>query len=106
MYLTADAIYYDGVKETIDHFSPDVIIANVGGNTFKIDEDKANGRLILNETDLHEIHKDVPEAVLVATHMEAINHYMTSRADLRNIAAENNFTDKLIVPEDGEVVEI
>ena len=48
----------------------------------------------------------VSEAIVVATHMEALDHATVSRADLRNAAqAAGVSDDRLRIPLDGELLE-
>lgn len=49
--------------------------------------------------------KVAPNAQFVASHMEAVNHLMLSRKDLREYAVEKGFSDKLLIPADGETCE-
>ncbi|MGK9286498.1 hypothetical protein [Sinorhizobium meliloti] len=52
--------------------------------------------------DVLSVHQAAPEALLIGSHMEAVNHFAVSRADLRAFARANGFADKL--PGDGETV--
>lgn len=99
-YLAADTIWYDGVEQAIQTHEPDVIIANLGGNAFD------NGRLIMDDNDLRLLQHHAPNADIVATHMEAVNHWVTSKDDLLAVAKQNHFVDQLHIPADGETVEL
>ncbi|RDD72595.1 hypothetical protein [Paracoccus versutus] len=54
--------------------------------------------------DVLSVHQAAPETLLIASHMEAVNHCTVSRADLRAFAQENGFLDRLLTPGDGETV--
>lgn len=106
LYLVGDTIWYEGVQRTLDTYKPEIILVNAGGNQFAMEsDDLEKGRLIFNAEDLYKLHQASPNSKLVATHMEAINHWYTSRQDLKDIANEHNFSDVLFVPEDGETIE-
>jgi hypothetical protein len=46
-----------------------------------------------------------PNAVVVATHMEALDHGTVARADLRALAEKEGIgDDRLLIPLDGEVL--
>ena len=47
-----------------------------------------------------------PQAVVIASHMEAVNHAMTTRAELRSYLAEHGLTARVMVPADGETIAI
>jgi hypothetical protein len=51
------------------------------------------------------VYEAVPGATLVASHMEAVNHATLSRQALRGFLAANAMTDRVRVPNDGEVLE-
>ncbi len=47
-----------------------------------------------------------PEAVIVATHMEALDHATVSRSDLRLLAeTEGIGARQLLIPGDGEILD-
>lgn len=97
LYLAGDTIWYDGVRGVIDLFHPEIIIANAGGNKIK-----GFHRLIMNEEDVKQLHNYAPDAIIVATHLEGVNHNMVTRRFLREFAISNGFSDKLFIPNDGE----
>ncbi len=56
----------------------------------------------MNKEDVYEVHKAAPEATLIASHMESVNHAALSRVELRQFLVEKNITNSVLVPEDGE----
>lgn len=48
----------------------------------------------------------LPGCIIVAVHMDAINHCMLSRKNLREYVRINNLTERVLIPEDGEKVEL
>ena len=53
-----------------------------------------------------QVHLAVPEAILIACHMESLNHWSLSKKELREYALENGFSDNLIIPDDGDMIEL
>ncbi|MCS4505788.1 MBL fold metallo-hydrolase [Arhodomonas aquaeolei] len=96
-YLAGDTVWNDHVQDSLSKHEPDVVILNAGDA--RIPE---LGSIIMGKQDVHEVHKAVPRATLVATHMESVNHATLSRDELRAFAAEQGMSDRLLVPEDGE----
>ncbi len=46
-----------------------------------------------------------PDAVVVATHMEALDHATVTRSELREFAVKSNVDEtRLLIPEDGQVL--
>ena len=98
-YLAADTIWYNKVAHAIAAHRPEVIILNCGNaQVFGL------GRVIMNASDVLEVHKAAPSATLVGTHMEAVNHCVLTRAGLRTFAEQQGFSQKLFLPADGETV--
>jgi L-ascorbate metabolism protein UlaG (beta-lactamase superfamily) len=99
IYLAADTIWYDKVAEAIAQHQPAVIIVNCGNaQAFGL------GRVIMNAADVLEVHKAAPAAMLVGTHMEAVNHCVLTRTQLRTYAQQQRFSDQLHLPADGETI--
>lgn len=96
LYIAGDTVWYEGVAETLAEHKPDVIVLNAGANRLSGD------RLVMDEEDVLAVHKACPDAVLVAVHMEAFNHWTLSRRQLWEYAGEKGFRDKLLIPADGE----
>lgn len=99
LYLAADTVWYPKIAETIAAHTPGVIIINCGNaQVFGM------GRLIMNASDVHEVHKAAPGAMLVGTHMEAVNHCALTRTGMHGYAEQNGFANRLLLPADGETV--
>jgi hypothetical protein len=50
------------------------------------------------------VARRVPEARVVAVHLDAINHCIETRADLHQRLADEGLTGAVSVPEDGAAV--
>ena len=59
----------------------------------------------MSKEDFYEAVKVAPNAQFVASHMEGVNHLMLSRKDLREYSEKKGFSDKLLIPADGETIE-
>lgn len=100
LYATGDTVWFGGVARTLSEQKPDVVLANAGGNT------AYQHRLIMDAEDLLRVHKALPDAAIVATHMEAVNHWALSREELRQFAVANGFDPQLRTPKNGEIIEL
>lgn len=61
--------------------------------------------LLMNEQDLLEFVELAPGTV-VANHMEALNHCPVTRGQLGDLLDQKGWTEKVLIPEDGECVEL
>jgi len=97
LYVAGDTIWYEGVQEVIDAHKPEIIIVNAGCNKF-LDTNP----LIMGKDDIYEVHKAAPNAKIIASHMEAVNHWTLSREDLKSFVDEKGIASNVLVPDDGE----
>jgi L-ascorbate metabolism protein UlaG (beta-lactamase superfamily) len=93
LYLAGDTVWYDPVAETLGRFDPDAVVLNGGAARF------TEGEPITMGVDDVTAVREATDAPVAAVHMEAINHCLLSREELR---AE---TEDVLVPEDGERIE-
>lgn len=97
LYVAGDTIWYEGTAKTIQDYYPEVVVTNAGANRFFGSE-----ALIMGKEDLFDLHQAAPDTTIIASHMEAINHWSLSRAELKQYAIDKGFASKLLIPEDGE----
>ena len=98
VYLAGDTIWYEEVVETIQHFSPEIIVLNCCDAYAE-----RHGRLIMNAEDVLRVCLQAPEAIIIASHMEAVNHARLTRQQLKTSIQTHHVAAKLLIPQDGEV---
>ncbi|UFH34675.1 MBL fold metallo-hydrolase [Flavobacterium acetivorans] len=104
VYIVGDAIWTEDIKKTIKKFKPDYIIVNSGGAQMQGFE---NVPIIMDEAQTMALINESGKAKVIAVHMDALDHCRTTRSSLSQKAAEFNIgTDKLIIPQDGEVIKL
>lgn len=96
LYFTGDTVWYNAVQETIDAHKPEIIVVNAGDNQFLV-----GGSLVMGKEDVYELHKAAPDAKIIAVHMESVNHWGLSRADLKGFINEKGIAANVSVPDDG-----
>ncbi len=99
LYLVGDTIWRDEVETNMRTFQPDVVILNAG-----FAHVIGFGPIIMGAEDVLKTHFKLPEAHIVATHMEAINHCLLTREVLKEYARDNQIAQFINVPEDGETL--
>ncbi|MCZ8540692.1 MBL fold metallo-hydrolase [Psychrobacillus psychrodurans] len=97
LYVAGDTVWYDAVQEVIDSQKPEIVVVNAGDNQFL-----QGGSLVMGKDDVCEVVKAVPEAKIIAVHMEAVNHWTLSREELRYFINEKGISSNVLVPCDGE----
>lgn len=101
LYIVGDTIWYDEIDKVITSYNPDIIVLNAGYASL----DNFEGSIIMGKEDLLRAVQISPNATIVATHLDAINHMAQTRNDLRVYAKENSIEDHIEIPEDGEIIE-
>ena len=91
VYLAGDTVWYEEIAETIERHRPRVAVVNAGGAEFI-----EGGLIVMGIDDVREVVERVP--LVVAVHLEALNHCFLTRAALRAALPT------VLVPEDGELV--
>jgi L-ascorbate metabolism protein UlaG (beta-lactamase superfamily) len=97
LYIAGDTVWYEGVEENLKKYAPDVVVLNSGDVQVLGYEP-----IIMDKKDVYEVCKAAPKATVIASHMEAVNHAMLSRKELREFLSEKGMTQRVLVPEDGE----
>jgi glyoxylase-like metal-dependent hydrolase (beta-lactamase superfamily II) len=85
--------WYEDVEETIERFRPRVAVVNAAGASFVVGE-----LIVMGIEDVREVVSRVP--VVVAVHLEALNHCPLTRAELAAAVPG------VVIPRDGETVEV
>ena len=93
LYLAGDTVWYEQVEESIGRFAPRVAVVHASAASFL-----EGGRIVMDIDDVREVVSRVP--VVVAVHLEAINHCHLSRAELAAAVPG------VVIPRDGETVEV
>ncbi|WP_418185120.1 MBL fold metallo-hydrolase [Aliarcobacter vitoriensis] len=100
IYLAGDTVYNKYVEDVVERYSPDIIILNAG------DAKLENGdSIIMGKEDVLKTHKIAPKSIIIASHMEAVNHASLTRGELKSFVKENGIEDFVLIPKDGESLE-
>jgi L-ascorbate metabolism protein UlaG (beta-lactamase superfamily) len=101
LYVAGDTIWCDEVAAAITAHGPDVTVVNAGAAQFV-----EGGPITMNAADVIDLAQGVPSTQVVAVHMEAINHCLLTREELRHHLRRMGLAAWVLVPEDGEEIVI
>lgn len=99
LYLAGDTLLTEDIKERLARLRPDVSVFPAGGARFDLGTE-----IIMNGHDVCEAAAFTP-GVLIANHLEALDHCPTTRAELRRLADEAGLGERVRIPLDGESCE-
>lgn len=97
LYIAGDTVWCPEVERALADHSPDWIVLNAGGARFL-----HGGTITMEADDVIAVAAAAPSARIVAVHMEAINHCLELRADLRARIQDAGLADRVHIPADGE----
>ena len=101
VYWAGDTVLYPPVAETIREFSPDIIVTHSCGARWDGD------LIVMDDKQTLEVSRLAPEATIVATHMEALDHATVTRQDLRQTAEAGGLgPSRLLIPVDAETLHL
>jgi len=100
VYWIGDSIWYEPIAQVIADVQPDIIITHSGGARFG-----DSLPIIMDEEMTLTVCQAAPNAVVIAVHMEALDHCPVTRADLRTQANETGIPpNQLLIPADSEML--
>lgn len=99
IYIVGDCIWNNTIENNIKKYNPDIIITNSGGAIFM-----GQSRILMDEKETVKVAKSAPNATIIAVHMEALDHYKTTRDMVNSIAKDEKVN--IITPLDGETIEL
>lgn len=101
VYWAGDTILVDAVIDTITCIQPDVIITHSCGAVW--DEIL----IVMDAAQTISVCQAAPNARVIATHMEALDHATITRTHLRTAADDAGISpDQLFIPADGETIHV
>ncbi|RAJ08427.1 L-ascorbate metabolism protein UlaG (beta-lactamase superfamily) [Chitinophaga skermanii] len=104
VYMVGDSIWVEEVQAALQTFQPGIVVVNSGGAAFPGFE---SAPILMEETQAIQLVKASGQAVVIAVHMESLDHCLTTRASLRAAAEAAGIpVERLIIPQDGETVSL
>jgi len=101
LYVAGDTVWAPEVERALDDHEPDLVVVNAGGARFT-----QGDPITMTAPDVVAVARHAPQARIVAVHLEAINHCVEGRADLRRRLHEEELHEQVTVPEDGAEVPV
>jgi L-ascorbate metabolism protein UlaG (beta-lactamase superfamily) len=97
LYIAGDTVWNRHVAAALETYAPDVVVLNCGDAQVP-----GLGAIIMDLDDLAQVARAAPHAAIVASHLEAVNHCVLSRAAVRAWRDAHGLGSRVRVPDDGE----
>jgi L-ascorbate metabolism protein UlaG (beta-lactamase superfamily) len=99
IYITGDTVWYEGVAEVAQRFSPKLVIAFAGSA-----EPRGPFHVTMDNNDVIAAAHAFPQARIVAVHNDGWAHFTESQADVAKAFGALGLTDRLLLLEAGKPV--
>lgn len=93
-------LWHDYVDDALERYKPEIIVMNTGYamiNGF-------SGSLIMGTDDILKMYNTMPDAKIIAVHMDAVNHTTISSSQVRKFVKDKALSDRVYIPHEGEVL--
>ena len=97
LYVAGDTIWCPEVEDALREHHPDVVVVNAGAARFNVGDP-----ITMTAGDVTGVVRHAAGASVVAVHMEAINHCLLGRDELRSSLAALGVSGRVSIPADGE----
>lgn len=101
VYVAGDTVWCDEVSAALAAHEPAVVVVNAGAARF-IHGDP----ITMDVPDVLAVCEAAPDALVVAVHMEALNHCGLTRAALQAAVDAAGMAGRVATPADGETLEL
>lgn len=101
VYWAGDTVLYPAVETIIASTKPEIIIIHACGARWDGD------LIVMDAAEAAATCKLAPDAIVIATHMDSLDHANVSRDVLRRYASEHGISpQQLLIPLDGETLQL
>jgi L-ascorbate metabolism protein UlaG (beta-lactamase superfamily) len=99
LYIAGDTIWCADVAAALNQQQPDITVVNAGAAQFLVGDP-----ITMSAADVIQVCQHAPKTQVVAVHMEAVNHCLLLRNDLRAELERAGYTNRVLIPNDGETL--
>ncbi len=98
IYISGDTVYTKDVERTLTELKPDIAVMAAGSASLDISDP-----ILMPLEELVTFVQTAPK-IVIANHLEALNHCPTTRLLLKQTLEKNGLLSKTLIPDDGEVL--
>lgn len=101
IYLAGDTIWCKEVEKALVDFNPKITVLNAGGAKFLTGDP-----ITMTEIDILKVIEKLPSTQIITVHMDTVNHCFLTRDDLTRELKKRKLESKVLIPIDGELIEL
>jgi len=99
VYVAGDTVLCDEVCNVIVDHTPDIVVVNAGAAQFTVGDP-----ITMDADDVVGVAEIAADAAIVVVHMEAFNHCLLTRQELRSRVGAEGLEDRVHVMDDGTAI--
>ena len=99
-YVSGDTVWNELVELALNKYKPDIIVLNAAETAYE----GIKGSSIMEANDIKTCYKLCKDAKILITHLNSYPHNKYTIETMKIFVEENNMKDRVIVPEDGEII--
>ena len=99
-YVSGDTVWNELVELALNKYKPDIIVLNAAETAYE----GIKGSSIMEANDIKKCYKLYKDAKILITHLNSYPHNKYTIETMKIFVEENNMKDRVIVPEDGEII--
>jgi L-ascorbate metabolism protein UlaG (beta-lactamase superfamily) len=97
LYIAGDTIWCEDVRQALTQYHPDAVVVNAGAARFSMGDP-----ITMTAAEVVQTARYAPQATVYAVHLETVNHASEDRRVVQALVEEENLTQQVHVPHDGE----
>ena len=99
-YVSGDTIWNELVELALNKYKPDIIVLNAPQAAY----DGLKGSSVMGPEDVKKCYEFCKEAKIIPVHMNSLPHCLCTIEKMKKFVEENKMQDRVLVPEDGEIL--
>ena len=99
-YVSGDTIWNELVELALNKYKPDIIVLNAPQGAY----DGLKGSSVMGPEDVKKCYEFCKEAKIIPVHMNSLPHCLCTIEKMKKFVEENKMQDRVLVPEDGEIL--
>ncbi len=101
LYIAGDTIWCPEVEAVLRDRQPHAALVNAGAAQFQTGDP-----ITMTAEDVERVAASLEDGMVIAVHMEAVNHCLLTRAALRKHLQRAGLSARVRIPEDGEKIQL
>lgn len=100
-YIAGDTVWCEEVEQALRLHQPDVTLVNAGAAQFL-----KGGPITMTAEDVCRVCRALPQTKVIAVHLETWNHCLLTRVELSEALRREGLAHRVLIPADGELLEL